>query len=62
MNMRRYPTNPNTTADKQIIVQSLCSVINTRKKKNRKKKLKKDLGYVEPLGPAFHIIHRRKKC
>ena len=41
MNMRRYPTNPNTTADNQIIVQSLCTVINTRKKKNRKKSQKR---------------------
>ena len=41
MNLRRYPTSPNTTADKQIIVQSLCTVIITSKKKNRRKTQKR---------------------
>ena len=49
----------NTTADKQIIVQSLCRTI----KKIIERKLKKDLRLCLALGCcAFHIIHKQKKC
>jgi len=34
-----------------------------QEKRKKEGKLKKDLGYDEPLGYcAFHIIHRQKKC
>jgi len=58
MNMRRYPTNPNTTADKEIIVKSLCNII----KEIIEGKLKKELRLCRPLGRcAFHIGKRNAK-
>jgi len=57
---RIYPTNPNTTADKHIIVQSLFSVINTRKKIIIKGKLKRlPLCWARGCW-GFHTIHRQK--
>lgn len=68
LNSGRTKLFPNTTADKEIIVQSPCIMINTKKQYIIETRQKEDLGYAEPLAVlnyyafhvTFHIIHMQR--